>query len=60
MQVEGLVGLVRRAAAELWPESATHLFGSQASGLSLPGSDLDLVILGVGPAMRSAALGFST
>ena len=43
----------------MWPSSATYLFGSEASGLALPVSDLDVVILGVGPAMQSAAQGFT-
>lgn len=43
----------------LWGHSRTVLFGSQATGLALPGSDLDIVVLGVTDAMSNAAAGFS-
>lgn len=43
----------------LWRQSRTVLFGSQATGLALPGSDLDIVVLGVTDAMSNAAAGFS-
>ncbi|KAK9832493.1 hypothetical protein WJX81_001948 [Elliptochloris bilobata] len=33
------------AASELWPGSRTVLFGSQATGLALPNSDLDVAVL---------------
>jgi DNA polymerase sigma len=47
--------IVRR----IWPAAQIHLFGSQATGLALPGSDLDFVILGASPIMQNAAQGFS-
>ena len=53
------VELVRQQTQAIWPDSSVHLFGSQASGLALPSSDLDVVILGVGPDMPSASQGFS-
>lgn len=52
------VSAVDAAARSLWPTARTMLFGSQPSGLALPGGDLDLVILGVGP-HASAASGFA-
>lgn len=58
--VEAAVESVRREAAALWPESRTYLFGSQASGLSLPSSDLDIVILNASTSVLSAAHGFSS
>lgn len=36
------------AARELWPHSRVAVFGSQATGLALPGSDLDIVVSEVG------------
>ncbi|XP_010523091.1 PREDICTED: uncharacterized protein LOC104801481 isoform X2 [Tarenaya hassleriana] len=35
---------VTRSLQVLWPRSRTHIFGSFATGLSLPSSDVDLVI----------------
>ncbi|KFM25080.1 Poly(A) RNA polymerase protein 2 [Auxenochlorella protothecoides] len=46
-------------ATRLWPHSQTMLFGSQATGLTLPGGDLDVVILGVGSELDTAGSGFS-
>ncbi|KFM25079.1 Poly(A) RNA polymerase protein 2 [Auxenochlorella protothecoides] len=46
-------------AMRLWPHSQTMLFGSQATGLTLPGGDLDVVILGVGSELQTAGSGFS-
>ncbi|KAK3260416.1 hypothetical protein CYMTET_30622, partial [Cymbomonas tetramitiformis] len=54
--------VVRRiavAARELWPGSEVHLFGSRATGLSLAGGDLDLVILGVVDDTHLGGGGFS-
>ena len=50
---------VRDVAAALWEHSRTVLFGSQATGLALPGSDLDIVVLGVSEDMSNAAAGFT-
>lgn len=35
---------VRRSLQVLWPRSRTNIFGSNATGLSLPSSDVDLVV----------------
>ncbi|XP_023635771.1 uncharacterized protein LOC17883065 isoform X2 [Capsella rubella] len=35
---------VRRSLQVLWPRSRTNIFGSSATGLSLPSSDVDLVV----------------
>jgi hypothetical protein len=47
------------AAAALWPDARVLLFGSQAGGLSLPGSDLDLVVICPGGPVAKPADGFS-
>jgi predicted nucleotidyltransferase len=46
------------AARALWPAARVLLFGSQAGGLSLPGSDLDLVVLVPGGPVARPADGF--
>jgi hypothetical protein len=38
---------IRDTVASLWPEAQVVLFGSTATGLSLPSSDLDVVVFGV-------------
>lgn len=35
---------VTRSLQVLWPRSRTNVFGSNATGLSLPSSDVDLVV----------------
>lgn len=45
--VEAAAQIVRDMALELWPECTVGLFGSQASSLALPGSDIDITVLGV-------------
>lgn len=35
---------VARSLQVLWPRSRTNIFGSYATGLSLPTSDVDLVV----------------
>lgn len=45
--VDAALTVLQGAAHKLWPRSRVLLFGSQAAGLSLPGSDLDVVVLGV-------------
>lgn len=45
MQVEDVTEAVQNAACYLWPKCSTQKFGSQATQLSMPGSDVDLVIL---------------
>lgn len=53
------VDAIGRTASALWPASRTVLFGSQATGLALPGSDLDIVVLGASDELANAATGFS-
>ena len=57
--VRSAVEAVARTATRLWPESRTVLFGSQATGLALPGSDLDIVVLGASDELANPASGFS-
>ena len=47
MQVQECLHIVRAAVHAIWPRAATHIFGSQAVDLAMPGSDVDIVILGV-------------
>ena len=54
-----MVGEVDAAARSLWPQARVVLFGSQATGLALPGADLDIVVLGVGPTLTRAGTGFT-
>ena len=42
-----------------FPKASVHLFGSQATGLALPGSDLDVVVLGLSDELASPASGFT-
>lgn len=55
-----LINKMDAAVKSLWPEGKAVIFGSQASGLALPGADLDVAIVGVGPSMSSASSGFSS
>ena len=59
-RVRGAVAAVAEACSTLWPGSHTVLFGSQATSLALPGSDLDIVVLGVAAPLQRAASGFTT
>ncbi len=59
LEIRKIVEKIESTARSIWPKSKTYLFGSYAQGLSLPGSDLDITILGVGPNIMSSALGFS-
>ena len=43
----------------IWPRARTVLFGSQATSLALPGSDLDIVVLGVTQDLARAGTGFT-
>ncbi|XP_059651589.1 uncharacterized protein LOC132299140 isoform X2 [Cornus florida] len=42
--VNWAVKRVTRSLQVLWPRSRTHIYGSNATGLSLPTSDVDLVV----------------
>ena len=47
LQVQECVAAVRRCVTLLWPGATTAMFGSQAAGLAMPGSDIDIVVMGV-------------
>jgi predicted nucleotidyltransferase len=51
--------IVEEAATELWPECSVGLFGSQMSSMALPGSDVDITILGVPDLPQTEAAGVS-
>ncbi|CAG9465955.1 unnamed protein product [Pedinophyceae sp. YPF-701] len=60
--VDAVVAMVHKAAAHTFGRAArATLFGSRATGLALPGSDLDIVILGgeADALMLSPASGFA-
>jgi DNA polymerase sigma len=57
--LEQVCDRLRELVKTIWPHAELHLFGSQATGLALPGSDLDVVILGVTPVLQNAAQGFT-
>ncbi|CAG58700.1 uncharacterized protein GVI51_E01881 [Nakaseomyces glabratus] len=38
------IGSIRSAVKELWPDADLHVFGSYATDLYLPGSDIDCVV----------------
>jgi len=57
--VSDAVEAVTNVTKAIWPQSRTVLFGSQATTLALPGSDLDIVILGVSENITNAASGFT-
>ncbi len=60
--MELLAEAVRRiegAARAVWPGCRAALFGSQATGLALPGADLDVVVLGASADLRRAGSGFT-
>lgn len=43
---EGVVERIRRVVKQLWPDAQVEIFGSFRTGLYLPTSDIDLVVLG--------------
>ena len=55
-QALGRIGDIARC---IWPKARAVLFGSQATGLALPGADLDVVVLGASEELRRAGSGFS-
>eukprot|EP00873_Tetraselmis_striata_P016039 jgi/Tetstr1/436303/TSEL_025143.t2 len=57
--VAALLEEVGKVGRRIWGDARVALFGSQAHGLALPGSDLDIVVLGVTANMRCAATGFT-
>jgi non-canonical poly(A) RNA polymerase PAPD5/7 len=46
---ERVIELVRSTAKDLWPQSATRVFGSTATGLCLPDSDVDICVFDTSP-----------
>eukprot|EP00965_Chrysotila_dentata_P179585 5929503-Pleurochrysis_carterae.AAC.3 len=44
-----LVETVSKIVTNIWPDALVQPFGSYATGLYLPSSDIDLVVLGAGP-----------
>lgn len=59
-RVQQMVEEVSAAARIVWGNRACAvLFGSQATGLALPGSDLDVVILGCSVQMSNPAKGYN-
>jgi predicted nucleotidyltransferase len=50
---------IQAVVEDLWgPAAHVETFGSQATGLALPGSDVDLVVLNVAPELRRPGSGF--
>lgn len=41
-----VVRRIERIILSLWPEAQVHVFGSYRTGLYLPTSDIDLVVIG--------------
>ena len=54
-----VVTKIEQIARSLWNQSQAVIFGSQAVSLALPGADVDVAIIGIGPNMKSASSGFS-
>ncbi|GIL59507.1 hypothetical protein Vafri_14274 [Volvox africanus] len=46
---------IQRVVEEIWPDARVVLFGSQAAGLALPSSDVDLVVMGAGRSISNPA-----
>ena len=57
--IKFLINKIDDTVRKIWPKARALIFGSQATALALPGSDLDVAIVGVGPKMSSASAGFS-
>lgn len=47
VHIEEMIANVRASVQSLWPQSKVETFGSYSTGIWLPSSDVDLVILGV-------------
>ena len=58
-QVQENLGQLAAAITGKWPAASVHLFGSQACGLALPLSDMDVVVLGLSEELLFASGGFS-
>ncbi|ETW03462.1 hypothetical protein, variant [Aphanomyces invadans] len=46
VHIEKTIELVRTSVRKLWPEATVETYGSYSTGIWLPSSDIDLVILG--------------
>ena len=51
------VGRIEAAVRAVWPGASVHVFGSSLTGLSLPSSDVDVVVFGASGRTRLRALG---
>lgn len=40
-----VIGKLKRSISSFWPQTETHVFGSCATDLYLPGSDIDMVVV---------------
>ena len=56
-EVEEVLSQIREIAASLWPDGTVVLFGSRATGLALPGGDLDVGILNIFKDIKKAGSG---
>ncbi len=54
MMCQRTISRVEQVVTRLWPQSRVEIFGSYASGLWLPSSDIDLVIVGVNYGARGS------
>ncbi|KDO34806.1 hypothetical protein SPRG_00867 [Saprolegnia parasitica CBS 223.65] len=48
IHIEKTIEMVRNCVRKLWPDASVDTYGSYSTGIWLPTSDIDLVILGVG------------
>ena len=48
IDADGCLSRVRACVRKLWAQASVEIFGSYGTGLWLPSSDIDLVILGIG------------
>jgi len=45
-KIYGMIEHVKKVVSSLWPESRVEMYGSHATSLCIPSSDLDLVVIG--------------
>lgn len=45
VQIEQTIDSVRECVRTLWPDASVETFGSYSTGIWLPDSDVDLVVL---------------
>ncbi|OQR97930.1 hypothetical protein ACHHYP_09454 [Achlya hypogyna] len=53
IHIEKTIDMVRACVRKLWPEASVDTYGSYSTGIWLPTSDIDIVILGVGDPTQS-------